>query len=136
MELLFNKRVLDQFIKKMAKETWVEVNPETSETHDFNAEPIIQGIYTNKKINVGDNKSNIYILTCEDKNIGVWGSAVLDSRFEQIKLGEEVKIEYMGKKKSEKGGREYKDFRVFHRGLPFTEVGAGEKEIPIIEENG
>jgi|TARA_Y100000296_G_C5176928_1_gene260641 hypothetical protein len=119
--------------EKAQEETWQEVNPETSKTWDEKKDDTIQGVYTGKKENVGVNKSTIYILDVKGENIGVWGSTVLDGRFENIKEGTEVKIEYLGYKDAEKGGKSYKDYRVFQRALPFKEVD-GEDELPVIQD--
>ena len=99
-----------------ADEDWEEVNPMTDEIHDFVEEKTLQGVYVNKQENVGKNNSNLY--TIEKKGgekIGVWGSNVLDSRFDGIMIGEEIKIIYLGKKQSEKSNRQYHDFKVFHK---------------------
>ncbi len=108
--------------EKAKDNTWKEVNPEISDMWDCEKDKTIQGVYVAKKENVGENNSNVYVLTVGNTKVGVWGSVVLDGRFEQIKQGSEVKIEYLGKKKAEKGGREYKDFKVYQRTLPFEEV--------------
>ena len=115
---------------KGQEEAWQEVNPDTSDIWDCEKDKTIQGVYVSKKENVGENKSNIYVLNVGDNKIGVWGSVILDSRFENIKQGQEVKIEYLGKKIGEKGGREYKDYKVYVRSLPFEEV---KNDIPVIE---
>lgn len=72
----------------------------------------IEGRYIAKNENVGTNKSNVYIIEVEGgKKIGVWGSTVLDSKFQNIGVGKMVAIEYVGEKKG-KTGKTYKDFRV------------------------
>lgn len=74
----------------------------------------IEGRYTEKIGDIGENKSNIYVLENEALlRIGVWGSTVLDRKMLNIPTGTMLKIVFDGKKKSEKGGREYKDFKVF-----------------------
>ena len=117
--------------------TWEEVSPDTHDMWDFRTKKTIQGVYVAKKENVGENDSNIYVLNVGDEKVGVWGSAVLDGRFEQIAIGSEVKIEYLGKKTGEKGGREYHNFIVYRRPAPFQEVGDtpddDEDNIPVIE---
>ena len=130
---------------------WQEVNPDTQDMWDFRNQSTIQGLYVAKKENVGENKSNIYVLNVANEKVGVWGSVVLDSRFEQIAIGSEVKIEYLGKVESESGGRAYHNFKVFRRPAPFEEVQGKsnvgevneaaqiasqevkEEEIPVIE---
>jgi len=78
------------------------------------------GLYTGKDEGVGENNSTVHHFEVEKEDFGVWGSAVIDSKLSRIPFGKEVMIEYLGKKKSEKGGREYHDFRVAWRDVPFT----------------
>lgn len=127
---------------------WEEVNPDTQDMWDFRSQPTIQGLYVAKKENVGENKSNIYVLNVANEKVGVWGSVVLDSRFEQIAIGSEVKIEYLGMVKPESGNRPYHNFKVYRRPAPFEEVQGKnnvgeaneapqelkEEEIPVIDE--
>ena len=76
--------------QKAKDNTWREVNPDTEDMWDCEKDKTIQGVYVAKKENVGENNSNVYVLNVGDKKVGVWGSVVLDSRFEQIKQGSEV----------------------------------------------
>jgi len=77
---------------------------------------VIQGIYKVKKEDVGINKSNVYQLKVSgrDELVSVWGSTVLDTKFEEIELGNEVRIEFLGEVKG-KGPKPYKDFKVDYR---------------------
>lgn len=64
----------------------------------------ITGFYVAKKINIGKFNATIYtILKDDDTKADVWGSTVLDSAFESIKMGAEVEIEFIGTKPSDKG---------------------------------
>ena len=46
--------------------------------------------------------------------VAVWGSSVLDTKMSNVGIGQRVKIESLGKKKSPTKGRSpYKDFAVF-----------------------
>lgn len=73
----------------------------------------IEGRYIEKKTGIGDNNSTLYILEKEDgTKVGVWGGTVLDRKFAEVAKGKMVAIEYLGEKKSEKGGRTYRDFKV------------------------
>lgn len=73
----------------------------------------IEGLYISKKENVGANSSNVYVLrTPEGELVGVWGSTVIDAKFENIKVNTEVAIEFVGMKKPKSGGKPYKDFFV------------------------
>lgn len=107
---------------------WQEVNTSTDETWDGKGS--IEGLYTSKKTGVGPNSSNMYILKVKDKVTGVWGSTVLDSKFETIPLNVLVKIESAGMAES-KGGKSYKDYRVFFKGAPYQEVAPALDDVPV-----
>ncbi len=97
------------------KDEWVKVGGIVSDSWDYKTDKTVTGVYVEKRTNVGPNNSNCYILEKEDgKRISVWGSAILDSRFQGVTIGEELKIEYLGKAKSEKTGREYHSFELWH----------------------
>jgi hypothetical protein len=79
---------------------------------------ILEGLLIQKKDHIGANNSNVYIIELKDKPgevINVWGSTVLDTKFASVGVNEEVRIEYMGEVESKKGGRKYRDFKLFHR---------------------
>jgi len=109
-------------------EDWSEVSVESSETWD-KKEPV-QGLLVEKKSNVGDNASNLYIIETSKGNVSVWGSAVLDSKFSNIRVGTEVKVEYLGKETNPKTKREYNNYKVYSREVPMTEVDNTE-DIPF-----
>lgn len=85
----------------------------------------ITGVYTDVKDNVGPNESLLYTISTEDGDVGVWGSTVLNMKFKNIPLNSPVKIECLGKVKSEKTGREYTDYKVMYKlpDEPVTEAG-------------
>ena len=98
-----------------------EVTPTTIiDMADEDQPDTIKGLYESKSDNVGENNSTIYtIVTNPDtkEKVRVWGSTVLDSLMENVVAGNDIiQIEYLGKKKNEKGSREYKDFRVSRLG--------------------
>ena len=78
----------------------------------------IEGRYVAKKENIGKFKSNIYVLEVNGERVGVWGSTVLDSKFEQVAIGKMVAIEYTGERESKKGNGQYSDFK-FGFGVDF-----------------
>jgi len=84
----------------------------------------VQGIFTGMDEDVGDNHSKMYHLEQDNgKDIAVWGNTVLDLRMKNVKMGEEVKIVYLGQAKSEKvKGRTYHNFEVYHKPAPFKKV--------------
>jgi len=110
----------------MSENDWKEVNIESGATWD-REKPLI-GLLIQKKENVGDNHSMLYVIETKDGNVSAWGSTVLDNKMSTAKVGEEVMIEYVGKVKNPKTGREYHDFKVFTREVPFTEVDGTQKD--------
>ena len=108
--------------------SWTEVTAESGETWDRQAP--ITGKLVGVKTNIGPNESNLYSLQTDKGVVGVWGSTVLDTKFAGIQNGSMVKIEPMGKQKSEKTGRTYQDFRVFVKPSEFAEVLPGSEHLP------
>ncbi len=78
----------------------------------------ILGLLTRKEENVGPNNSMMYYL--EDSKthmeVGVWGATSLDISMRGVKVGEEVKIVFLGLMPSKKRiGKKFKAFKVYHR---------------------
>ena len=73
------------------------------------------GLLVGKKKDVGPNESMLYEVESGGVNYAVWGSGVLDDRFEEIEIGEEIRVNFKGMVKSKSGGRSYRDFVVHHR---------------------
>lgn len=120
------------------KNEWTEVGQLTSEEWDRTKEII--GTLTEKKNDVGPNHSKLYVLDVDGVSTAVWGGTVLDTKFAQVEVGCEVKIVPLGKATS-KAGKEYSDYQVFKKPVPFKEVGAieiGDDSPPIesYEEEG
>lgn len=92
---------------------WQEAGSGDSITWD--KEKPLTGTYTAKKENVGPNESNVYQIQVKDETYSVWGSTVLDTKFAEIPVGSEVKVEALGVAKSPKTGREYNDFKVMYK---------------------
>jgi len=73
------------------------------------------GIYVEKRINLGPKQSTMYILEQPGGDlVGVWETTALKSKFENVKVGDEVRIEYLGMAKS-KMGNNYHNFELFKR---------------------
>jgi hypothetical protein len=73
----------------------------------------VAGNYFGMQENVGENKSKVYHLQQEDGHIiSVWGSTVLDSKIQLVKVGTDIKIIFLGEKKGDGKKRAYKDFKV------------------------
>ena len=87
------------------------INIGLSETWDPQEGDSIQGKLVETRTGVGENGSTIYVLEREDKSqISVWDSTVLNTKMKTVNLWDEVRIKYLGFKKSPKSGREYKVF--------------------------
>lgn len=92
---------------------WVKVGQ--APTWDYQKNKEIEGVFVGKRENVGANASTMYDLRMPDGSLtAIWGTELLDNRFRGITVGEEVRIEYLGKAKSPKSGREYHNFEVYH----------------------
>ena len=112
---------------------WQKVGGNTGEkTEAWNpeVEKQIFGIYVEKRMGVGPNNSNMYYVELPDgTKKGIWGSYTIDSRFENIQTGYEVKIVYLGKKVNPKTHRSFKDFEFFVR-----KPKAKTQPAPVTEE--
>lgn len=63
----------------------------------------IEGVYLQKKPDVGPNKSNIYVIDCVDGiKRSVWGLTVLDDKMSYVKEGDTIRITYKGMEKNYK----------------------------------
>ena len=113
---------------------WQEVGSMTDSEWDRKKE--IVGTLVERKESVGPNNSKLYVLDVEGIKTAVWGSTVLDTKFESVEVGSEVKIVPLGKATS-KAGKEYSDYQVFKRPAPFKEVNAVsfDDEPPMVDEN-
>ena len=107
----------DSFVKDVDLDGWKKVEPTQAPTFRFvNEGDTLIGTYEQFKSNVGPNSSMLYFIREDSgKEWVVWGSEILDRRFESIKPKQVVKIVYLGKKKSEKSNREYHDYEVYSK---------------------
>lgn len=105
----------------MADNSWIEVVP--SEGTAWDREGRLEGVYIKRQENIGPNESKMYTIKTKDGEVSVWGSTVLDTKFSEIAMGSQVRIDPLGKVKSEKTGREYMDFAVFWKEGEFQEAG-------------
>lgn len=95
---------------------WIKLEGNQNDTWDYTKDKEIEGTLVSKEENVGPNNSNMYnLITPDGSTIGVWGSTMLDNQFKNIQVGEEVKIVYLGMAKSEKTGRQYHNFDIYHK---------------------
>ena len=97
------------------------------------------GIYQSTDTDIGPNNSNIYnFKNLRGEEVCFWGTTLLDSRLKTAEAGDVFKIVYLGKAKSEKSGREYHNFDVFHgRGEEDDDIPVvGEKVMPQVQPDG
>lgn len=107
---------------------WIEAGG-GGEGTAWDGQGTVQGVYTGKKSGVGPNKSMLYSLRNTDGEIvSVWGSTVIDSKFETIPTGAEVRVESLGLATG-KTGKQYKDYKIQYR-LPSTEANAVNEVMP------
>ena len=102
---------------KDSKEEWTEAGGASGNSwKPENIGDRIQGTYTELKKDVGINKSNVYQIQELEKEepTSVWGSTVLDTKFQEINVGAEVLIEFLGNVKGS-GPKPYKDFKVLYK---------------------
>lgn len=73
----------------------------------------ITGVFVGTKEDVGPNKSKMHNLRKDDGIVGVWGSTVLDDKFEAVREGDTVRVTYTGLSK-EKGnfGKPWKTWKL------------------------
>lgn len=91
--------------------TYKEINPEI---WDYEKEgDAIEGVLVMKQAEVGENKSWMYsIETSEGEVKNVWGSAILDSRMNLVRVGEKVRITFKGLGEGKAGRNPPKIFKV------------------------
>jgi len=104
----------------MSDNEWKEIKEEgdgvefENDIWDFATNDTIIGTYEGVEEGVGMNDSKLYSMKVDDKIWKVWGCKVLDGKMKQLDdsyKGYELRIRFLGKKKSEKGFQ-YKDFVV------------------------
>lgn len=93
----------------MAYKKWTQ---DRNEIHDWEKDKVLEGIYTNhRRVLTQNGETNLYTVEKKGgKSVDVWGKKMLDSFFLNMKIGTQVKITYLGKEKTQKGGRSYYKF--------------------------
>lgn len=95
---------------------------------------VVQGTYVKMKEHVGDYDSTVFVIKTDNGIVNVNGSTVLLRKFEEVEIGNEVRIEYLGMAESEKRkGAEYHDFDVKYREAPMKSAGDGELDLDMDE---
>lgn len=80
----------------------------------------VEGEFLGTTKGVGENESDVYnIRTTDGKQVSVWSCKVLEGKMMNVKLGQQVKIRYIGKVKPEKG-KEYKNYDLFTKPLSLS----------------
>lgn len=114
---------------------WKEIaRPGDVSTWEPDENEELEGTLTRITRNVGQNGSTIYEITLASGELcGVWETAVLKSKLEQVPVGSEVKIIYLGKRKSKKGPGTYKDYKVMSRPAEKTDAEKifSDKDLPF-----
>lgn len=99
----------------------------------------LEGVYTKKKEVITENGTT-YLYTIDTgggKLVDIWGDKMLNDFFEAMKFGTKVKITYLGKKKSKRGGRKYNAYTFEYddsTAVEETELTAEEVEKIFKEE--
>jgi hypothetical protein len=93
--------------------------------------PILLGFFRRKKTILNKQGQNVelYFFDVKGTEYKVWGSTVLDRKMVEVPENSEVKIEYLGKEKGEKGF-EYRSYNVEYR-EPEKESEKVEEQIPF-----
>jgi hypothetical protein len=104
---------------KMAENNWEKVEEGFWVPEEKGDE--ISGVYLGFKEDIGQNKSRLYSIENEEGKMNVWGSKVLDGKMMIIKIGQQVKIVFLGRVKSE-GKKEYKGYDVFTKSEDFNSL--------------
>ena len=118
------------------EEQWEEINPMSDIPVWEYKKPgdEVMGVLQKVDKDIGPNHSRIYTIKQPDGSlIKVWGTTLLDTRFDFVAIGEKVRVVYQGKKDSQKGGRSYHDFKVYHVSAKHSENSLPDEDIPIIE---
>lgn len=71
----------------------------------------VAGKYLSMSQEVGENNANVYNIETEDGIKSIWGTTVLDQKMSLLKIGDDIKIIYLGKVKPEKG-KTYHDYKI------------------------
>jgi hypothetical protein len=99
---------------KMKEDNWTKVESEVWNPEEGQE---ISGVYLGVQNEIGENSSSLYsIETSLGRQTGIWGCKVLDGKMIGVKIGQEIKIKFIGRVKPEKG-KEYKSFEVYTKPL-------------------
>lgn len=99
----------------------------------------VQGIYIDKKTDIGKKKGTLYVIRTEEHgDLAVWAQTVLKNAFEEAphpNFGDEVRIQFLGKATTKDGEGEYNNYQVDYRTPePKMKSATGEKDAPVDED--
>lgn len=102
----------------------------TFDAHDFNTNPVLEGVLIDKHSEVGENKSWLYIFRKADgTEVSMWGSTILDDLMKQVSVGQEARVTFIGVKKNKTNNRETKHFEVEYRDAPMKKAEASGPDL-------
>lgn len=97
---------------------WTE-QPKDAEDRSVYLGSVLTGYYTGKKTDVGQNGSNLYEIQMSEEGpnygrlVAIWGSSLLDGRFDEVPLNSMVRITCLGiAQPKTPRGRAYMNFKV------------------------
>ena len=91
---------------------WKKIN-NTANIWNFELMSELEGTYVGVKENVGENNSRLYyIKKIDGEEVAFWGSALLDDLMRSVSVNACLRIRYLGKEKSNKTNREYKNYEI------------------------
>jgi hypothetical protein len=73
----------------------------------------VEGVLIKIQHEVGQQKKTLYTLENKENVMSVWGTVVLDNRMIGIKVGQPIKIEYIGLGEAQPGKNAPKLFKVY-----------------------
>jgi hypothetical protein len=101
-------------VKGGEKMTYTKYQSERNEVWEKKVGESLEGLYVNKRI-VTTESGDSTLYTIETKNgkrVDLWGTKIIDDFFKNMVIGTDVQIKYLGKEKTEKGGRTYHNFEL------------------------
>jgi hypothetical protein len=118
-------------------DSWKEVSSLIGKTVRWSQEPkseeegnktvyvgaVVEGVYVERKDDIGQNASTIYLIETKEHGVlSVWDTFVLKDKMDAVSVGDEIRIECLGKQKPKGTGKPYYGFKVFSRPAPMKEV--------------
>ena len=96
-------------------EEFVEVKGgDFPETWDFEEQGDLVGTFLGTEVKEIKGKDrSIHSFEVDGETVNAWGTAILDSRLNDVATGARVKVQKTGKKIATKGGRQAWEFKVF-----------------------